>query len=62
MKTIIECKKDLFNSGQCFTKGKQYVVESEISKSASLMERQVTNDLGEPHTISTWWKHFKIIK
>lgn len=59
--TTIEAKKDLFNKGKCFTKGKQYTV-STVNTEASLMERQTVNDLGEQHLIGSWWREFKIVK
>jgi hypothetical protein len=61
MTTIIEAKKDLYNAGKCFTKGKQYTVNGYITQPASLMEKYSTNDLNELHLIGSWWREFKII-
>ena len=58
---IIKCKKDLFNAGKCFTKGKEYEVEKNLINSASLIDAQVINDLGQKHIIGMWWRSFKII-
>lgn len=61
--TTIKAKKDLYNGGKCFTKGKTYTIERrEIKTEAGLMEAQTTNDQGEPHIIGSWWREFKIIK
>jgi len=60
-KTIIVPKKDLYNSGKCFTKNKEYVVyNKDIRMAASLMETTVENDLGESHIIGSWWREFDI--
>lgn len=59
--TIIKCKKDLYNRGKCFTKGKEYVVVNDVKTEAGLMDRTVTNDQGEPHRIGGWWRNFKIV-
>lgn len=58
--TTIKAKKDLYNNGKCFSKGKTYEVETIIRTEASLMEKQVINDLGQPHIIGRW-KEFKIV-
>jgi hypothetical protein len=61
MNTIIIAKKDLYNGGKCFTKGKEYEVPGRIVLTeAGLMDRQVTNDQGEPHNIGSWWRDFTI--
>ena len=62
MITIIEAKKDLYNSGQCFTKGKQYEVNGNIRTEAGLMEARTINDIGESHIIGSWWRDFEIIE
>ncbi len=59
--TTIKAKKDLYNGGKCFTKGHTYTVNGTIRTEAGLMERQTTNDQGEPHNIGSWWREFKII-
>jgi hypothetical protein len=60
--TKIECLKDLYNGGKCFTKGKVYTVEREIKTELSLIDVRLTNDLDEPHVIGHWWANFKIIE
>lgn len=55
---FIKAKKDLYNNGLCFTKGKIYAVTPSVSTLAGLMERQVINNLGEKHQIGSWWKDF----
>lgn len=60
--TTIKAKKNLYNNGKCFTKGKEYTVSGNITNTASLMERVTTNDQGEPHIIGSWWRDFKIVK
>lgn len=62
MNTIIIAKKDLYNAGKCFTKGKEYEVPRVIKYEASLMDLSVINDQGQPHTIGSWWREFKIKK
>lgn len=65
MSTRIKAKKDLFNGGQCFTKGRIYTTlgtYKEYLSEASLMEAQTTNDQGEPHIIGSWWRNFSIVK
>lgn len=57
----IQAKKDLYNGGKCFTKGKQYEVK-QVHTEASLMDCQTTNDQGQPHLIGSWWREFKIVK
>lgn len=59
----IEAKKDLYNQGKCFTKGKTYeVIESRnVKTEAGLMDLHAINDLGERHQIGSWWREFKII-
>jgi hypothetical protein len=61
MKTIIKAKKDLYNAGKCFTKGKTYEVQKDVKTEAGLMEAQTVNDLGEPHIIGGFWRNFKIV-
>lgn len=60
--TTIKAKKDLYNAGKCFTKGREYEVQKDVKTEAGLMEAQTTNDLGEPHNIGSWWREFKIVK
>ena len=59
--TTIKAKKDLYNGGKCFTKGKEYTINSVIKSEAGLMEAQTINDLNEPHLIGSWWRNFTII-
>ena len=65
MSTLIKAKKDLFNSGKCFTKGRIYEVlndpYNEVRTEASLMEKRVLNDLDEEHLIGSWWREFTIV-
>jgi len=58
--TTIKAKKDLYNAGKCFTKGKVYEVPKLVKTEAGLMDAQVINDNGEPHIIGSWWREFKI--
>jgi len=58
--TTIKAKKDLYNGGKCFTKGETYQVNKTVTSTAALMECIVTNDLGERHTIGSWWREFTI--
>lgn len=60
--TTIIAKKDLYNAGKCFTKGKEYtLVGSRVVKTeAGLMEAMTTNDMGQPHIIGIWWRDFTI--
>lgn len=61
--TTIKAKKDLYNNGKCFTKGKEYVIGKNATKQSDLIDNAyTTNDLGEPHLIGSWWKNFKIVK
>jgi hypothetical protein len=60
--TIIIAKKDLFNDGKCFSKGKEYKVNGIITIEPSLMEKAATNDQGQPHIIGSWWREFTIKK
>lgn len=59
--TQIKAKKDLYNAGKCFTKGRVYETQKDIKTEAGLMETQIKNDLGQPHIIGSWWREFKII-
>jgi hypothetical protein len=61
MKTTIKAKKDLYNYGRCFTKGQTYEVEQQVTNTAGLMECLITNDLGQPHRIGSWWRDFIIV-
>lgn len=61
METKIRSKKNLYNSGKCFTKGKVYTVQGNVTLSASLMEKTVKNDQGQPHIIGSWWRNFEIL-
>lgn len=60
----IRAKNDLFNAGQCFTKGKCYEVETSrvLTTNASLMETHTYNDQREMHLIGSWWREFDIEK
>lgn len=60
--TTIRAKKDLYNKGKCFSKGQEYEVPKRIGTEASLMEIQITNDLGEQHIIGGWWRDFEIVE
>jgi hypothetical protein len=59
--TTIKAKKDLYNGGKCFTKGRQYEVAATVNTLAGLMEKQTTNDQGQPHVIGSWWRNFTIV-
>lgn len=61
MKLII-AKKDLYNRGLCFVKGKEYKVADRFDTPAKLIDADVTNELGELHRIGNWWRYFKIKK
>lgn len=60
MSTIIVAKKDLYNGGKCFTKGKEYKLPKEVHNQYELIDIVVTNDLGQPHIIGMYWKQFTI--
>lgn len=62
MNTIIKAKKDLYNRGKCFTKGKEYLVQKILKNEAGLIETQVINDMNEAHIIGSWWKDFEIVE
>lgn len=62
MKTIIKTKNDLYNGDKCFTKGKEYTINREVKTEAGLMDIRLTNDLGQPHIIGSWWRQFKIVR
>lgn len=59
----VKAKKDLYNGGKCFTKGRVYEVCGyyQTSTAAGLMEAHVINDLGERHLIGSWWRDFSIV-
>ena len=59
--TTIKCKKDLYNRGLCFSKGKTYKVDKNIKDLHSLIDTAVTNNMGEYHVIGMWWRNFEII-
>lgn len=61
MATQIKAKKDLYNNGKCFTKGKVYEVKKDVSLTSSLMDCTTVNDLEEPHYIGSWWREFTIV-
>lgn len=61
MATVIRALKDLHNEGKCFSRGKDYTVDKDIHELHQLMNVTVINDNGQPHTISTWYKHFEIV-
>lgn len=58
----IKAKKDLYNAGRCFTKGNVYELRYPIYNLPELMETIVINDLGEPHSIGSWWRSFSLVK
>ncbi len=60
--TTIKAKKDLYNDGKCFTKGREYTTQANVKTEAGLMDIQVTNDQGQPHNIGSWWRNFTITK
>jgi hypothetical protein len=62
--TTIRAKKDLYNAGKCFTKGREYkLIGGRIVKTeAGLMEAMTTNDQKEAHIIGVWWRDFEIIE
>lgn len=60
--TTILAKKDLYNGGKCFTKGRSYTINRQVKTEAGLMESMTTNDLGQPHTIGSWWRSFTIVR
>jgi hypothetical protein len=62
MITHIKAKKDLFNNGRCFKKGRIYKLSDPVSSLAALMDVIVDNDLGERHYIGNWWRDFTGIK
>lgn len=59
--TTIKAKKNLYNGGKCFTKGKTYTVIQDVSQPAGLMDCRTTNDQGQPHLIGSWWREFTIV-
>lgn len=63
MNTRIKATKDLYHGDgtRSFTKGNEYIVRN-VSQPYELIEATATNDQGEPHKISLWYKHFKILK
>lgn len=61
-RTTIKAKKDLFNGGKCFTKDKEYYVDARITRTSSLMEKEVLNDQGQKHNIGSWWRDFEIVE
>ena len=61
MKTIIKAKKNLYNHGLCFTKGKEYPVNGNIKTEAGLFESVAINDQGQKHIIGSWWRNFEIV-
>ncbi len=58
----VKAKKDLYNSGKCFTKGREYEIEGNVYNQASLMDLATINDQGDRHIIGSWWRDFKIVK
>jgi hypothetical protein len=62
MATIIKAKKDLYNGGRCFTKGKTYTTNRNVSTEAGLMDAQVKNDMNQDHIIGSWWREFTIVE
>lgn len=62
MSAKLLCKQDLYNQGKCFSKGKIYETNRYIDSQPQLMNVTLANDLGQPHQIGGWYKHFKILK
>lgn len=60
--TTIIAKKDLFNGGKCFTKGREYTTIRDVKNAAGLMEAMTTNDQHEAHIIGSWWREFEIVE
>lgn len=60
MVTIIKAKENLYNIGQCFTKGKEYSVNGHVN--SLFYELTTVNDLGQRHGLGTWYKKFKIVR
>lgn len=60
---VLESRKNLYNGGQCFTKGMRYEAKAEkpVNNVAQLQSLIVLNDLGEPHRIGAWHRYFSII-
>ncbi len=64
MATTIKCNKDLYHGDgtKSFTKGQEYTVSHPVYDQIDILNATTTNDQGEPHKISLWYKHFKILK
>lgn len=62
MKTEIKAKKNLYNQGKCFTKGRSYFVNGSVINEAGLMDKITTNDMGEAHKIGSFWRDFEIVE
>ena len=62
MTTRFIVRKDLYNGGKCFTKGKTYETESNVICEAGLMEATTINDRGEKHIIGGFWRDCKLVK
>lgn len=62
MITKIRAKKDLYNAGRCFTKGRVYILPRPIQTLAALLQYTMTNDKGEPHVIGSWWREFEAVE
>lgn len=59
--TIIRAKKDLYNGGKCFTKGKEYTIPKDVINTAGLMDIMVKNDQNQDHIIGSFWRDFEIV-
>jgi hypothetical protein len=59
--TTIKAKKDLYNHGRCFTKGREYTINKKIYTAAGCMDEYTINDQGERHLIGSWWREFELI-
>jgi hypothetical protein len=60
--TKIKAKKNLYNIGKCFTKGRIYEVDSVVRIEPSLMELSTVNDQSQIHCIGSWWRNFEIVR
>ena len=60
--TKIRAKRNLYNKGKCFTKGRIYEVDSVVRIEPSLMECNVMNDQNQIHWIGSWWRNFEIVR
>jgi hypothetical protein len=63
MATIIKATKDLYHGDgtKSFTKGCEYEVR-DVNNQYELLNMTTTNNQGQPHKISLWYKHFKLVR